>query len=81
MFIYFDFRESVDVPLFTATIQFPLNPENQPHPPIFIFNIQETKICIDPLLCRWLLYKPRTSSRKVEFIGKYSRVDLMNDPY
>ncbi|XP_050295994.1 intermembrane lipid transfer protein VPS13B [Anthonomus grandis grandis] len=47
-------------PLLTATIQFPLKPERQAHPPIVIFNLQEIRICIDPLLCKWLLYVPRS---------------------
>lgn len=47
-----------DTPLFTATMQYPLNPDIQKHPPIFVFNLQEIRICIDPLLCMWLLYTP-----------------------
>ncbi|XP_066257341.1 intermembrane lipid transfer protein VPS13B isoform X1 [Euwallacea similis] len=46
-------------PLFTLMVQFPLIPDMQRHPPIFIFNLQEIKICVDPLLCKWLLYVPR----------------------
>lgn len=47
------------MPLFTATLQYPLSPDLQKHPPILLFNLQEIRICIDPLLCRWLLYKPK----------------------
>ncbi|XP_072392830.1 intermembrane lipid transfer protein VPS13B [Diabrotica undecimpunctata] len=46
-------------PLFTATIQYPIGPENQQHPPIILFNLQEIRVCIDPLLCKWLLYTPK----------------------
>ncbi|KAJ8984787.1 hypothetical protein NQ317_003700 [Molorchus minor] len=55
-----------DLPLFTATLQYPLNPDVQKHPPILLFNLQEIRICIDPLLCRWLLYKPKQLIPKPE---------------
>lgn len=45
-------------PLFSAIIQFPVDPDNDDHPPILVFSLQEIRICIDPLLCKWLLYKP-----------------------
>ncbi|CAG9862165.1 unnamed protein product [Phyllotreta striolata] len=62
--------EEFNLPLFTATIQYPLEPDNQRHPPILLFNLQEIRICIDPMLCRWLLYYPQSllpkqSSEKV----------------
>ncbi|KAL1506203.1 hypothetical protein ABEB36_005605 [Hypothenemus hampei] len=48
-----------DSPLFTMTVQFPLRPDVQKHPPILIFNLQEMKICVDPLMCKFLLYVPK----------------------
>nr|CAH7751442.1 unnamed protein product [Callosobruchus chinensis] len=48
-----------DTPLLTVTFQYPLSPENQRHAPILLFNLQEIRICVDPLLCKWLLYHPR----------------------
>lgn len=48
-----------DPPLFASTIQFPLHPEVDAHAPLCIFTLQEIRICIDPLLCKWLLYKPK----------------------
>ncbi|XP_030768330.1 vacuolar protein sorting-associated protein 13B-like isoform X2 [Sitophilus oryzae] len=46
-------------PLLTAIIQFPLDPNVQQHPPILLFNLREIRICVDPLLCKWLLYVPK----------------------
>ncbi|XP_060527776.1 intermembrane lipid transfer protein VPS13B isoform X2 [Cylas formicarius] len=48
-----------DLPLLTATVQFPIEPETQEHPPVLIFNIQEIRICVDPLFCKFLLYAPK----------------------
>nr|CAI5821779.1 unnamed protein product [Callosobruchus analis] len=48
-----------ETPLVTVTVQYPLSPENQRHAPILLFNLQEIRICVDPLLCKWLLYHPR----------------------
>ncbi|XP_008197902.1 intermembrane lipid transfer protein VPS13B isoform X1 [Tribolium castaneum] len=49
---------SEDLPLFMATIQYPLKPELQTHPSLVIFNLQEINVCVDPLVCKWLLYHP-----------------------
>ncbi|KAH0999222.1 hypothetical protein HUJ04_005426, partial [Dendroctonus ponderosae] len=49
-----------DPPLLTVTVQFPLRPELQKHPPILVFNLQEIRICVDPLLCKWLMYVPKS---------------------
>ncbi|CAG9819390.1 unnamed protein product [Phaedon cochleariae] len=46
-------------PLLTATLQYPISPDVQKHPPVLLFNLREIRICIDPLLCRWLLYTPK----------------------
>lgn len=46
-------------PLLTVTVQYPVRPDLQNHPPILLFNLQEIRICVDPLLCRWLLYSPK----------------------
>ncbi|XP_045475296.1 vacuolar protein sorting-associated protein 13B [Harmonia axyridis] len=45
--------------LLTATIQYPINPDNQIHPTIVTYNIQEVRICFDPLVFKWFLYKPQ----------------------
>lgn len=58
------------MPLFTATMQYPLVPEVQMHPPILVFNLQEIRICIDPLLCMWLLYMPVKVANKPDIYGK-----------
>ncbi|KAG5888478.1 hypothetical protein JTB14_022106 [Gonioctena quinquepunctata] len=50
---------SEEQPLFTATLQHPLSSDAQKHPPILLFNLREIRICVDPLLCRWLLYTPK----------------------
>ncbi|VEN36376.1 unnamed protein product [Callosobruchus maculatus] len=52
-------RGTEETPLLTVTFQYPLSPENQKHAPILLFNLQEIRICVDPLLCKWLLYHPR----------------------
>lgn len=49
-------------PLFAMTIQYPLSPDAQPHPPIFFFKMRELKFCFDPLLFNWLIYKPRCTT-------------------
>jgi hypothetical protein len=49
---------SEDLPLFMATIQYPLKPDSQAHPSLVIFNLQEINVCVDPLVCKWLLYHP-----------------------
>ena len=41
-----------------ATIQYPLKPDLQAHPSLVIFNLQEINVCVDPLVCKWLLYHP-----------------------
>ncbi|KAF5303499.1 hypothetical protein FQA39_LY09962 [Lamprigera yunnana] len=47
---------STNIPLFLILLQYPLNPNHQPHPSILKFSIQEMRICVDPVLCKWLLY-------------------------
>ncbi|XP_044753199.1 vacuolar protein sorting-associated protein 13B isoform X2 [Coccinella septempunctata] len=53
------FQSSQITSLFTATIQYPINPDNQVHPTIVTYNIQEIRICVDPLVFKWFLYKPQ----------------------
>ncbi|CAH0555543.1 unnamed protein product [Brassicogethes aeneus] len=55
-----------ELPLLSATVQYPLTPDSQTHPPILIFNLQEIRVCVDPLVCRWLLYTPKNHSTKVD---------------
>ncbi|KAK4875062.1 hypothetical protein RN001_011484 [Aquatica leii] len=52
-------EEKLVLPLCTVMVQYPLNPNHQPHPSIIKFCLEETRICVDPLLCRWLLYSTR----------------------
>ncbi|XP_074031826.1 vacuolar protein sorting 13B isoform X2 [Leptinotarsa decemlineata] len=59
---------SEEQPLFTVSLQYPINPDVQKHPPILLFNLQEIRICVDPLLCRWLLYTPKQFKPKVDQI-------------
>ncbi|XP_076265664.1 vacuolar protein sorting 13B isoform X3 [Rhynchophorus ferrugineus] len=49
-----------NIPLLTITLQYPLQPTLQKHAPIVIFNLREVRICIDPLLCKWFLYTPKS---------------------
>lgn len=65
-------------PLLTATIQYPLVPDDQPHPSVLIFNMKEIRFCIDPLLCRWLLYSPRTVYLEAATFGKYCLIFCNN---
>lgn len=59
-------------PLLTVTVQYPVSPDLQNHPPILLFNLQEIRICVDPLLCRWLLYSPKNiMDTKIEMSGKW----------
>ncbi|KAK9889545.1 hypothetical protein WA026_006900 [Henosepilachna vigintioctopunctata] len=51
-----------DAPLFTATVQYPLNPDIQIHPTLLTFNLQEIRICVDPLVFKWFLYTPHHKS-------------------
>ncbi|CAH2007814.1 unnamed protein product [Acanthoscelides obtectus] len=51
-------KNAEEIPLLTVTFQYPLSPHNQKHAPILLFNLQEIRICVDPLLCKWLLYHP-----------------------
>ncbi|XP_056633940.1 intermembrane lipid transfer protein VPS13B isoform X1 [Diorhabda sublineata] len=53
-------------PLFTVTVQYPISPDNKKHPPILLFNLQEIRVCVDPLLCRWLLYTPKQFGHKLK---------------
>ncbi|XP_071057652.1 intermembrane lipid transfer protein VPS13B isoform X2 [Onthophagus taurus] len=45
-------------PLFKCSLQIPLDPDRETHPSIMIFNLQEIRVCVDPLLCSWFLYTP-----------------------
>lgn len=53
----------------TITIQLPITPDRQSHPAIVIFNVEELKICFDPLFCKWLLYTPTVTLQKTELAG------------
>lgn len=57
---------SKEEPLFSATLQYPLDPDNQPHAPILLFNLQEIKICVDPIMFTWLLYMPVHTPQRTE---------------
>ncbi|KAL3269017.1 hypothetical protein HHI36_008101 [Cryptolaemus montrouzieri] len=48
-----------ETPLFTATIQYPINPDVQVHATILTYNLQEIRICVDPLVFKWFLYTPQ----------------------
>ncbi|XP_017781523.1 PREDICTED: vacuolar protein sorting-associated protein 13B [Nicrophorus vespilloides] len=65
-----------DQPLLNATIQFPIDAEKQCHPPVLMFNLREIKICLDPLMCKWLLYTPRIVHTKTEVIFDSSQRKL-----
>lgn len=62
-----------------ATSQYPLGPEIQKHPPIILFNLQEIRICVDPLLCKWLLYTPKQSYIRISSTGKTSLLNFIAD--
>lgn len=67
-------------PLLTVTVQYPVRPDMQNHPPILLFNLQEIRICVDPLLCRWLLYSPkRLLDTKIDITGEI--VFVLIEPY
>ena len=57
--------------LLKAVLQFPLQPPNQHHPAVLYFILEEVNVCIDPLLCQWLLYAPSFYPHKSDlFSGK-----------
>ncbi|KAF5296670.1 hypothetical protein FQR65_LT10210 [Abscondita terminalis] len=59
-------------PLCLFMMQYPLDPNHQPHPSIVKCNIERIRICVDPLLCRWLLYTARMTP-KSEYIDPSQR--------
>lgn len=65
--------------LFTLTLQFPRNADKCVHPPIVFFNLEEMKICIDPLFFQWLFYCPKSIGTKQDGFWP-STVDNLN-PY
>ncbi|KRT78501.1 hypothetical protein AMK59_7592, partial [Oryctes borbonicus] len=61
-------RQEPAVPLLKIILQFPLNPLNQHHPSIAMFNLQEIRIFLDPILFRWFLYVPTILQPKSDFV-------------
>ncbi|XP_063236346.1 intermembrane lipid transfer protein VPS13B [Bacillus rossius redtenbacheri] len=48
-----------DCPLASLTLQHPLDPARQLHALLLLFTVQQVDVCVDPLLWRWLQYRPR----------------------
>ncbi|KAI4462018.1 vacuolar protein sorting-associated protein 13b [Holotrichia oblita] len=55
-------------PLLKMILQLPLDPSNQHHPSIAMFNLQEIRVCLDPILFRWFLYMPTMHQPKTDFV-------------
>lgn len=55
-------------PLLKVILQFPLDPLDQRHPSIVMFNLQEIRICLDPILFKWFLYMPTVHQPKTDFV-------------
>lgn len=64
-------------PLLEIILQLPLDPSNQHHPSIAMFNLQEIRVCLDPILFRWFLYIPTMHQPKTDFV--YGKLSVINN--
>ncbi|XP_047111784.1 vacuolar protein sorting-associated protein 13B [Schistocerca piceifrons] len=61
---------SATLPLFSCSLQRPLSPKIQSHPPLLGFHLREVNISVDPLLWRWLQYTPHTVTTRMPSVDR-----------
>lgn len=61
---------SETLPLFSCSLQRPLSPKIQSHPPLLGFHLREVNISVDPLLWRWLQYIPHKVATRMPSVDR-----------